>query len=165
MDKTHIAAAVIHFQQAVDGRSCVPGQFAQPLGGAACGGAECHAVIQGLVQAQNRVDRRRLAGAGAAGQHHHAAGQCQLDGQLLQRRVLKALGHFQHADIGVQRLGHLGREGGQLPQPRGDIFLGTEQVWQVDILHPVKRAGAQFLGTEQFVQARFNFIGRHAQEF
>lgn len=43
-------------------------------------GAECHAVIQGLVQAQNRVDRRRLAGAGAAGQHHHVAGQRQLDG-------------------------------------------------------------------------------------
>ena len=130
MDKTYIAAAVIHFQQAVDGRSCVPGQFAQPLGCAACGGTECHAVIQGLVQAQNCVDRRRLAGAGAAGQHHHAAGQCQLDGLLLQRRVLKALGHFQHADI----------------------------------LHPVKRAGAQFLGTEQFIQARFDFIGRHAQK-
>ena len=75
MDEPHAAGGVVHFQQAMDGGSAVVGQFAQPLGGAARGGAEGDTVIQGLVQAQNGVDRGGLAGTGAAGEHHDPAGK------------------------------------------------------------------------------------------
>ena len=165
MDEPHAAAAVVHLQKAVNRRCSVVCQLTQPLGGAARGGAQCHAVIQRLVQAQNRVDGGRLAGAGAAGQHHDAAGQRQFDGLPLQRRVLKALRHFQHADVRIQRRRGLGGERRKLAEPRGDVLLGGEQVGQIDVLNAVKRAGAQLLGGEQLVERGLQVAQWQTQKF
>ena len=165
MDEPHAAVAVVHLKQAVNRRCSVVCQFTQPLGGAARGGTQSHAVIQCLVQAQNRVDGGRLAGAGAAGQHHDPAGQRQAYGLPLQRRVRKALRHFQHADVRIQRRRGLGGERRKLAEPRGNVLLGGEQVGQVDVLDAVKRAGAQFLGGEQLVERGFQVAQRQAEKF
>ena len=50
VDKPHVAGRVIDLQQAVDGGRRMPGQLAQPLGGATRGCAQRHPVRLCLIQ-------------------------------------------------------------------------------------------------------------------
>ncbi len=89
------------------------GQLGQPLGRPAGGGAEGHPVGLVLVQGEDGVDRGGLAGAGAAGQHHHVAGEGHLDGLALQRRVGKALRPLEGVDLAGEPPRHGGGLAGQ----------------------------------------------------
>ena len=122
------------------------GQLTQAFGCAARGRTERNTVIHSLIQCQNRIDRCCFAGAGAAGQDHHPAGQRQPDRLLLQRCIGETLCDLQRAYVGVQRLGGLGREGRKLPEAGGNILLRSVEIGQIDILRAVKGAGAQLLG-------------------
>ena len=149
------------------------GQLTQALGGAARGRTERNTVIHSLIQGENRIDRCCFAGAGAAGQDHHPAGQRQPDRLLLQRCIGETLCDLQCASVGVQRLGGLGREGrkleekgrlsawGHSPVIIGVLFKGWQSfapkfLWQTGFLgQPHLKSGwpwDQFILTQKEIE-------------
>ena len=71
------------------------------------------------------------------------------------------MGQFQNADIAFQRFGAFCRECGKLPQPRSNILLCAEQIWQVNIFRSVKGAGAHFVMLQQALQPGLYSIRLH----
>ena len=133
MYKPHLAAGIIHLQQAVDRAGLVAGHLAQTLGGTARGGAQRHTVIPVFQQGQNGIDGCGFAGARAARKHHDVAGKRGFHGFSLQGRIGKPLRKFQRANVLLQILGRLGAGGSQHGQPKRDLALGQQKIRQIQI--------------------------------
>ena len=128
MNEPHHTAGIVHLQQAVDGGSPMAGEFFQPFGGPAGGGAERHPFALMLQQRNDGIDGGGFAGARPAGEHHHPAGHRHPDGFPLGGRIGKSLAPFQRLQVDLHVPGRLGRMCSQIPQPGGDVLLCAEKV-------------------------------------
>ena len=164
MDKADHAACVVHLQQAVDGGSLAARQLTQPLGGTAGRGAEGHPLGLIFQQLQNSVHGGGLAGAGAACQHQTVFGHGLADGLFLERCIGKALCQLQNLDVFIQITGGILPPPGQHGQPVGNVLLGVQQVWQVDIGHILVQFHPQLFGLQAAVQSRRQLFRRLVDE-
>ena len=84
-----------HLQETVNRLGLLAGQIAHALRSPACGRGEQHLLSLLFQDADDRFERRRLAGAGAAGEDQQPVFKRLADGILLELRILHARLVFQ----------------------------------------------------------------------
>ncbi len=147
-------AAGAHAEQAVEGLRRLAGQLGQPLGRPPGRRRQQRLAALGGQERDDRLGGRRLAHAGAAGQHADLAGERHLD-----RRPLR-LGQGEAAPAGVpgERLGEVdlpemgqpvGRRAQERRQPPDDAALGVEVGRQVEHVALVDLLAPGAVGRQQ----------------
>ena len=123
----------LQLEQAVECRRLLAGRLGHPLGGAAGGSGEQHALALLAEDLDEGADEGRLAGARSAGEHQHLAEHGAADRLVLGRSegdaeaLLEPAAGTLHVDRHRRQ-----REGDQPAKPHGGAALGEEEGDEVD---------------------------------
>ncbi len=162
-----LAGLGIELQQAVEGRRLAARRLGEALGGAAGGRRQQHLLALLFEDPDEAPHQRRLAGAGAAGDHQHLAGEAGADGLPLLAGELDRLALLEPVegavDVDLQRQRRLDEE---RPQARRDPGLGSVKRPEVDglILGGVQRFEHDLLGLGQRREGPVDEGGRRFEQ-
>ena len=153
----------LHLQEPVDCLGLLARQVAHALGSTACGRGEQHLLPLLLQDADDRLERRRLTGAGAAGEDQQPVFERLTDGILLELCILHASLAFHCLDeAGRARDGMRGEpEHGQ--NPTGGVYLRLEQARQKEKITAAQLTAHQCAVPRQLLHSLLCQLERHAE--